>query len=374
MKNLRANAVVLGLTLAICCLAYPLVLWAFGQVVFPNKANGSLLTVKDKDGKERTIGSRLIAQKFTGDEYFWPRPSAADYNAAAAGGSNWGANNPKLRDRVAQQLGSMILYKPGSASAGTGPDPRTPQQDIEAWFTCDPSKPAEVEAAVKRLTDWASEYSVAVTNWAKTDYTAKTSTTEEKYGLQGEFIVAWEKTHPEVTTEWKKANPKKTDDPKPEDLAPFFFASYAKAHPGKWPGVVEVEQPDKSKVKEIRPVSSDGAIAANTPALCANVFDMWLQDPTNRAKVADLDPVPADMVTASGAGLDPHITLRNALSVYQLDRVAKKRTPKDGDWKTTRKKIEDMVKGKSFTPLSGLVGEPLVNVLEVNVELDNPSQ
>jgi K+-transporting ATPase ATPase C chain len=98
---------------------------------------------------------------------------------------------------------------------------------------------------------------------------------------------------------------------------------------------------------------------------------MWLQDPANRSKVADLEPVPADMVTTSGAGLDPHITLRNALSVYQLDRVAAKRTPPGGDVAKMRKGIEELARKRSFIPLSGLVGEPLVNVLELNIELDN---
>lgn len=229
--------ILLGLTLVICCVAYPLVLWAAGQALFPATANGSLRTAS-----ERVVGSSLIAQQFTGDEYFWPRPSAASYNAAAAGGSNWAANNPKLRDRVAQQLGPIVKYKHGSASAGS----RTPQQDIAAWAATDPARPAEVAAA----------------------------------------------------------------------------------------------------------------------------FDPWLRDPANAAKVADLEPVPADMVTASGAGLDPHITLRNALSVYQLDRVAAKRTPPGGSVESTKTAIADVVRKASFTPLAGLVGEPLLNVLELNIELD----
>ncbi len=353
MKHLRANAVLLGLTLIICCVAYPLGLWVVGQVVFTGKADGSLLTLKDKDGKERVVGSSQIAQKFTDDEYFWPRPSAADYNAAAAGGSNLAANSPKLRDRVAQQLGPMVQYKQGSTAAGTGPEPRTPQQDIEEWFRKE-----------DRVTGWASEYSVAATNWAKTGFE------KDKYGLQGEFIRDWAKTHPGVIEAWKKDNPTKTDDPKPEDMVAQFFASYAKEpkHRGTWPGVVEN---DKTKVKEIRSVSSDSGLAADTPTIAANFFDMWLQDPANRSKVADLEPVPADMVTASGGGLDPHITLRNALSVYQLDRVAKKRTSPGADAAKMRADIAELVRKHSFSPLSGLVGEPLVNVLELNVELDN---
>ncbi|MCE9563310.1 MAG: potassium-transporting ATPase subunit C [Planctomycetes bacterium] len=351
MKHIRANLLLLGLTVMVCCVAYPASLWVVGQVIFPSNAGGSLISekVKGPDGKETEVvkGSRLIAQPFTSDEYFWSRPSAASYNATASSGSNWGANNPKLRDRVAQQLGTMVVYKKGSRSAGSGVEPRTPQQDIEAWFA----------AAPDRVASWASDISVAPGNWAKTDLA------NDKYGLQGEYILVWTKDHPEVMEEWKKANPTKTDEPKPEDLVGPFFASFAKVNPAKWPGVVEAKEANGTAVKRIEPVSSDSAISAN-------FFDLWVSDPANKEHVADLEPVIADMVMASGSGLDPHITLRNAMSVYQLDRVAAKRTPATGDATKTRKDIEELVKKASFTPLSGLVGEPLVNVLEVNVELD----
>ena len=356
--HLRANLLLLLFTVIVCSVLYPLVLYAVGQGIFSSAASGNLITEKGKgpDGKETEVtrGSSLIAQKFTADEYFWSRPSAADYNATASGASNWGANNPKLRDRVAQQLGTMVQYKKGSSSAGMGAEPRTPQQDIEAWFTDEPD----------RLAKWASEFDVASSNWAKTGFD------DGKYGLQGEYISQWATDHPEVVTEWKKANPKKTDAPKPEDMVAQFFASYARVHPRKWPGVVEVEQPDKTRVKQIKAVSSDKEIADNTPALCANLFEMWLRDPRNKDKVADIEPVSADMVMASGSGLDPHISLRNAMSVYQLDRVVVKRTPQGGDAKTIRNDIIALVRKHSFTPLSGLLGEPLVNVLELNRDLD----
>jgi K+-transporting ATPase ATPase C chain len=314
---------------------YPAVLYAIGRVIFPDEAAGSLIDTK---------GSRLVAQKFTGDEYFWPRPSAADYNAAAAGASNWGANNPKLRDRVCQQLGPIIIYKAGSKSAAAG---RTPQQDIESWFSAKPERAAE----------WAVDSSVAAPSWAKTDFA------DDKYGLQGQYIQQWVKDHPEVLAEWKKVNPDKADDPKPEDLVTQFFTSFARIHLGKFPGVVETKKPDGSVEKRIEPVSSDAAIQSN-------FFDLWLSDPANAEKVADLEPVSADMVTASGSGLDPHITVRNALSVYQLDRVATKRAAAPADVERLKKEISDLVRSQSFTPLSGLVGVPLVNVLELNLELD----
>jgi K+-transporting ATPase ATPase C chain len=349
MKALRSNLLLFGLSIGICSIAYPLVLLALGWSLFPSNAEGSLIRVQGPDGTERVVGSRLIGQKFTANEYFWPRPSAADYNGAAAGASNWSANQPKLRDRAAQQLGGMVVYKAGSTSAG--PDtskPRTPQDDIAAWVAAKPD----------RVAAWANEYSVTAAGWARTDVT-KDEKGDDRYGLQGEFVAAWANDHPDATEEWKKSNPGK--EPKPEDLVGAFFNDFAKAHPGKWPGVVEKKDGDKA-AKRIEPVDPDSAVAPF-------FFDMWLQDPTNGANVANLEPVPADMVTASGSGLDPHITLRNAISVYQLDRVAAARAGKR-DVATVRTEITRLVEKQSFTPLGGLAGEPLVNVLELNLALD----
>ena len=347
MNQLRSHLMFIGLVLVLCCVAYPLLLWGVARAAFSDRTDGSFVTVKGSDGAERVVGSRQIAQPFTADEYFWPRPSAASYNGAAAGGSNWGANNPKLRDRVAQQIGAMIRYKPGSASAGSAASPRRPQQDVEDWFSAKPDRAA----------DWSAEYGVAASNWAKTDLA------KDVNGLQGNYILAWSKDHPEIVAEWKKSNPSKTDDPKPEDLVAGFFSGFAKSHPGKWPVTVEAKEADGTVVKRIEPGAPDAFVQAA-------LFDMWLQDAANRSKVADLEPVPADMVTASGAGLDPHITVRNARSAYQLDRVAAKRAGTSRDLEKVKQDISELVRKQSFSPLSGLVGEPLVNVLELNVELD----
>lgn len=113
--HLRANLWLLGLTVLICCVLYPLTLWAIGQSFFPEKASGSLIV---EDGK--VIGSRLIAQPFTRPEFFWPRPSAVSYDASASGGSNLAASSPKLRDRVVQALSGLKKY------------PNDPQKDVPA--------------------------------------------------------------------------------------------------------------------------------------------------------------------------------------------------------------------------------------------------
>ncbi len=112
-------------TMTICCLLYGLAILSFGQSVMPNGADGSL--VRDEQGE--IVGSELIAQGFTYLEYFWPRPSAVDYNASAAGGSNLSPTNAELRSRA-----EAIMTKMGVAmdnplpadlvtASGSGLDP-----------------------------------------------------------------------------------------------------------------------------------------------------------------------------------------------------------------------------------------------------------
>src|SRR5271157_5857603 len=84
----------------------PGILWVIGQTLFPSQTNGSI--VHDNDGK--VIGSMLVAQPFTKDEYFQPRPSAASYDATASTSSGYGASNYALRDRVARVLGPIVTY------------------------------------------------------------------------------------------------------------------------------------------------------------------------------------------------------------------------------------------------------------------------
>ncbi len=89
-------------SIALCGFAYTAAIHSFARIANSDQASGSL--VRNAEGS--IVGSRLIAQAFTGDHYFHPRPSACDYNARAAAGSNLSPTNPKLTERATALISS----------------------------------------------------------------------------------------------------------------------------------------------------------------------------------------------------------------------------------------------------------------------------
>lgn len=336
LAHLRANLWLLASTVILCCVVYPAVLWTFSQTFYPTKAQGSLV---DRSGLPVTnasdaVGSRLIAPPVVGPQFFQPRPSAVSFNAAASGASNWGANNYQLRLRVAKSLGPIVNY------GEKGPRPGEPVgPDIEAWFQSYPAKDGKGIVA-----QWAESYPAAAAAWAK-DNKANAA-----------YIKQWQDAHPAAVEQWVEQNPRKPE-PQPEDLAAAFFASYSAEHPGTFLALTEQPSSDGKIDQVISPVTEGTDIQAT-------FFEMWRQEHPD----VDLEEVPADMVMTSGSGLDPHITLKNAL--FQLDRVAAHWAAKTRrDSSEVRKEIADLLHQNAQAPLGGLAGVPLVNVLEVNLAL-----
>ena len=102
LKNIRTAIITLALFTILTGLFYPLAVTGIAQLVFPHKANGSLI---EKDGK--AIGSELIGQPFSDPKYFWSRLSATGpfaYNAAASSGSNYGPINQSYLDGVKKRI------------------------------------------------------------------------------------------------------------------------------------------------------------------------------------------------------------------------------------------------------------------------------
>lgn len=102
LKQLKPALVLIIVFTVLTGLLYPLLVTGIAQVVFPGKANGSLLM---KDGK--AVGSELIGQPFSDPKYFWSRLSATGpfaYNAGASTGSNYGPLNPALFDAVKKRV------------------------------------------------------------------------------------------------------------------------------------------------------------------------------------------------------------------------------------------------------------------------------
>jgi K+-transporting ATPase ATPase C chain len=138
LKEVRPAIVMIVLLSAITGVAYPYAVTGVAKVLFPHQADGSLV---EKDGK--VIGSRLIGQNFTGDQYFHGRPSATTdtdpndatktisvpYKADASTASNYGPTSQALMDRV---KGDVATLKVGTdaqvpvdlvTTSGSGLDP-----------------------------------------------------------------------------------------------------------------------------------------------------------------------------------------------------------------------------------------------------------
>jgi potassium-transporting ATPase KdpC subunit len=126
-KNIITAVLMTIVTTILFGLVYPLLVTALARI-WPDKANGQLIP---RNGT--VVGSRIIAQPFTGAAYFHPRPSAAGnngYEPTNSGGSNLGPTNRKLTDRVKASVAALQAENPGKpvpvdlvTTSGSGLDP-----------------------------------------------------------------------------------------------------------------------------------------------------------------------------------------------------------------------------------------------------------
>lgn len=127
MKNNLIPAIRLTLVcMVFFCGVYTMAVWAIAQLA-PGQGKG--LTIV-QEGQRYHIN---VGQNFSGDQYFWSRPSAIDYNAAGSGGSNKGPTNPDYLAQVQARIDTFLVHHPGVSkeaipsdlvtASGSGLDP-----------------------------------------------------------------------------------------------------------------------------------------------------------------------------------------------------------------------------------------------------------
>lgn len=140
-KEIRKGFLITIVLMLICGVLYPLLLTGISQVVFEDKANGSLVTVNGK-----IVGSELVGQDFKDERFMKSRPSAVNYNTytkeqkdsgeyagVASGSNNYAPSNPELKERIEKDMEEFLKNNPTVkkedipadllTSSGSGLDP-----------------------------------------------------------------------------------------------------------------------------------------------------------------------------------------------------------------------------------------------------------
>ena len=235
------------------------------------------------------VGSLLIAQPFTKDEYFQPRPSACSYDASASSSSALAPSNYALAQPVARTLGPIVKYK-GGPQGRTARGVRTSKNGL----------PRDASRA-RRPSLWRSG-PTRITAWPQPGSAADSS--------HGAYVGAWAASHPadggRVYQRQSEQRPIR-----PLRILRSFFRELCKGQSGRIPSPVTRTGADGTTTTDIEPVPSGADIQSL-------FFDMWRTDHPQ----ADLQEVPADMVTSSASGLDPTslLPVPNSSSIAWLRR------------------------------------------------------
>ena len=171
MKQFLTSIRILLFMTILTGIVYPLLVTGIGQALFSKKANGGIL-----DRSQVALGADLIGQKFESERYFWPRPSAVDYNSAGSGGSNQGQASADLKKAYDDRVTKLKAAHPDQSSG-------EPPQDLLFASSSGLDPHISPEAAIYQVT--------RVAQFRKMDPNAVRALVEEasegrQFGLLGE--------------------------------------------------------------------------------------------------------------------------------------------------------------------------------------------
>jgi K+-transporting ATPase ATPase C chain len=396
LHNLKMSVVATVVLAVIVSGAYPVAVWGLSQLLFHGKANGSLI---GKDGRavsneHEAVGSALIGQNFSDAKYFHPRPSAAGsgYDPTSSGGSNLGPTSAKLMFGTTKNVAYTIFVAPkapaavvavtgrvqgavsevGKTSIGVvaqGGSPAKTVYTLDA-AVADPNASVNFHGRTIHVTTipLGTVVELKLSNKQPPTVTAINVADQElEGGVSAVDTTANKITLNDASGTVINVDPKSTVivvngkadaklDAVTTDMSVHVLVSAQMDYDGVADRVIHYCQDNKIEYKSSVPQS------AYTDA--DGVDDEKLIAAFNAATNPTIDsnkPIPADAVTASGSGLDPHISPANAR--LQAERVADAR-------KIPVDKVNDLIVQSTEGASLGFLGEDGVNVLRLNLALD----
>ena len=310
--------------------------WASARRSSTTRRKAAWSTRRQRHGPGKAVGSRLIAQPFTGDEYFQPRPSAASYNAAASAATNWGASNYLLRDRVARQLGPIVKYRGG---AEEGPARRPGHRSLV------PEGPVSGQAGHRRPVGRRAFHAWRQ-NWVKAD------------PLNGEYVTRLGEGPPDGGGRSGSRTTRQRPSRSPKTWPCSSSTASRRSIPGTFPGAVE-QQDGRRQDREADRAGQGGHGHPGDLLRHVAAGASRRRSGTGAGRHGD------------GLRLGPrsaHHAQERAVSTRPRGRqVGRADETRQGP--RCARKSRGCSNEKAEAPLGGLVGVDLVNVLEINLAL-----